>query len=158
MTDLNDYNVIGRLTHDLDERSFAYTPQGTARMNLSIAVNRSVKRGDEWVEETSFFEAVVWGKTAENIKPYMTKGKQICINGYLKQDRWKDKETGGSRQKIYIVANSVQLLGGKSDGASSGGTSYQNGRQTGGYAPKAPKEEPQYQEYSGDDFPEEIPF
>lgn len=73
MTDLNDYNVIGRLTHDLDERSFAYTPQGTARMNLSIAVNRSVKRGDEWVEETSFFEAVVWGKTAENIKPYMTK-------------------------------------------------------------------------------------
>lgn len=154
MTDLNDYNVIGRLTHDLDERSFAYTPQGTARMNLSIAVNRSVKRGDEWVEETSFFEAVVWGKTAENIKPYMIKGNQICINGYLKQDRWKDKETGGSRQKIYIVANSVQLLGGKSDGASSGGTSYQNGR----YGLKATPQEPQCQEYSGDDFPEEIPF
>lgn len=58
MTDVNDLNVIGRLTHDLDTRSFAYTPQGTARMNISIAVNRSVKRGEEWTDEVSFFDVV----------------------------------------------------------------------------------------------------
>ncbi|QTQ16279.1 single-stranded DNA-binding protein [Treponema parvum] len=68
MTDINGVYVIGRLTHNLDTRSFAYTPQGTARMNISVAVNRSVRRGEEWTGEVSFFDVVIWGKTAENIK------------------------------------------------------------------------------------------
>ena len=161
MTDVNDLNVIGRLTHDLDTRSFAYTPQGTARMNISIAVNRSVKRGEEWIDEVSFFDVVIWGKTAENIKPYMTKGKQIAINGYLKQDRWQDKETGNNRSKIYIVAIQVQLLGGKSDSNSTSesyksGTYQSNGNNIGRFTPKA---EPTSQTFGSDEsFPEDIPF
>lgn len=158
MTDVNDLNVIGRLTHDLDTRSFAYTPQGTARMNISIAVNRSVKRGEEWTDEVSFFDVVIWGKTAENIKPYMTKGKQIAINGYLKQDRWQDKETGNNRSKIYIVAIQVQLLGGKSDNSTNNGGSYNGGTLSGGFTPKSVPQQQTFSNDGGEDFPEDIPF
>ena len=91
MTDLNHVVLIGRLTQDLgaDERSFGYAANGQARANVSIAVNRSKKNGDQWVEETYFFNITIWGKTAENLKPYLTKGKQICVEGHLKQDRWE---------------------------------------------------------------------
>lgn len=58
MTDLNHVVLIGRLTRDLgsDERSFAYTQNGTARANVSIAVNRSRKSGDQWIDEVSYFD------------------------------------------------------------------------------------------------------
>ena len=136
MTDLNHVAIIGRLTRDLgtDERSFAYTQGGTARANVSIAVNRSKKGSDgSWSDEVSYFDVTIWGKTAENLKSYLKKGTQIAVDGYLKQDRWE--KDGKSNSRVTIVANSVQLLGGKSEGH--GGQS-------------APAD------YSG--FPENIPF
>ena len=112
MTDLNHVVLIGRLTQDLgnDERSFGYVGNGQARANVSIAVNRSKKKGDEWVETVSYFNITIWGKTAENLKPYLTKGKQICVEGHLHQDRW-EKE-GKKESRISIIADNVQLLGG----------------------------------------------
>ena len=61
MTDLNHVVLIGRLTQDLgsDERSFGYVGNGQARANVSIAVNRSKKNGDQWVEEVNFFNPLV---------------------------------------------------------------------------------------------------
>ena len=139
--DLNNYSVIGRMTRDLDERAFAYTPNGKARLNISIAVNDGY--GDN--QYTSYFDVVVWGKTAENIKPYLGKGKQICINGRLRQDRWESN--GQKNSRVVIVAETVQLLGGGSqNGAGSGG----NNQQT---APQRP------QDYdNGGEFSEDIPF
>ena len=125
MTDLNHVVLIGRLTRDLgeDERSFGYVGNGQARANVSIAVNRSRKNGEQWVDEVNYFDVTIWGKTAENLKPYLLKGKQICVEGYLKQDRWE--KDGQKMSKVSIVANNVQLLGGKSDGAMpSGGTNF----------------------------------
>ena len=115
MTDLNEVIEIGRLTRDLgsDERSFGYVQSGVARANIDIAVNRSRKQGDQWIEEVSYFPVTIWGKTAENLKPYLVKGKQICVKGYLKQDRWE--KDGQKLSRISIVAESVQLLGGNSD-------------------------------------------
>ena len=123
MTDLNHVVLIGRLTRDLgdDERSFGYVGNGQARANVSIAVNRSKKSGDEWIDETSFFDITIWGKTAENLKPYLNKGKQICVDGYLKQDRWE--KDGQKMSRITIVADNVQLLGGNKDGNSGNSTS-----------------------------------
>lgn len=113
MNDLNHVVLIGRLTRDLgtDERSFGYVANGQARANVSIAVNRSKKQGDQWVDEVSYFDITIWGKTAENLKPYLTKGKQICVEGHLKQDRWE--KDGQKQSRITIHADSVQLLGGK---------------------------------------------
>lgn len=112
MQDVNSVILIGRLTRDLgtDERSFGYVANGQARANVSIAVNRSKKSGEEWVEEVSYFDVTIWGKTAENLKPYLTKGKQIAVDGYLKQDRWE--KDGQKMSRVSIVANNVQLLGG----------------------------------------------
>ncbi len=137
MTDINKVLEIGRLTRDPE--NLAYTTNGTARLNLSIAVNRSEKRGGEWSDKASFFDVTVWGKTAENIKPYLAKGKQIAIEGYLDQQRWE--KDGKKYSKIVIIANSVQLLGGR-DGER-----------------EAPQPPQNYQDAgSGDDFPEDLPF
>lgn len=157
MTDLNHVVLIGRLTQDLgnDERSFGYLPNGQARANVSIAVNRSKKQGDEWINEVFYFEVAIFGKTAENLKPYLLKGKQIGVDGHLKQDRWKDQQ-GNNRSKISIVAENVQLLGGKSeDTTQNAGGNYQQQSFT-------PKANTQYQTPpappSDDDFPEDITF
>lgn len=157
MTDVNHVVLIGRLTRDLgsDERDFGYLPNGQARANVSIAVNRSKKQGDEWIDEVSYFEVAIFGKTAENLKPYLLKGKQIAVDGHLKQDRWKDQQ-GNNRSKISIVAENVQLLGGKSeDTTQNAGGNYQQQSFT-------PKANTQYQTPpaapSDDEFPEDIPF
>lgn len=161
-TDLNHVVLIGRITRDLgaDERSFGYVGNGQARANVSIAVNRSHKSGEQWVEEANFFDVTIWGKTAENLKPYLTKGKQICVDGYLKQDRWE--KDGQKFSKVSIVANTVQLLGGKSDGGSMAGGA------SGGFQPKVSSLSPSANSMtsfggesygnSGNDFPEDIPF
>lgn len=125
MTDTNHVILVGRVTRDVggDERSFGYVgANGTARANVSIAVNRSRKDASgQWSEETSFFDVTVWGKQAENLKQYLTKGKQILVDGSLRQDRWE--KDGQKYSKVNIVAENIQLLGGSrsSGGAASGG-------------------------------------
>ena len=163
MTDLNHVVLIGRLTQDLgsDERSFGYVGNGQARANVSIAVNRSKKSGDQWVEEANFFNVTIWGKTAENLKPYLTKGKQICVEGHLKQDRWE--KDGQKQSRVTIVADNVQLLGGRGDNSQGSGSAGgaprfqpannagQNGGFSGGYSSEPYGD-------TGSDFPEDIPF
>lgn len=109
MTDINSLTVIGRIVRDLDENSYTVLESGTARANVSIAVNRSIKKDGQWIDDTSFFDITIWGKTAENLKPYLTKGKQIAVSGYLKQDRWE--KDGKKNSRVYIVAETVELVG-----------------------------------------------
>ena len=80
MTDLNHVVLIGRLTQDLgsDERSFGYVGNGQARANVSIAVNRAKKNGDQWVDEVNFFNITIWGKTRK-LKTISYQGKaDLC--------------------------------------------------------------------------------
>ncbi|HOR57901.1 MAG TPA: single-stranded DNA-binding protein [bacterium] len=138
MADVNHVIIIGRLTRDCELK---YTNRGMAIANLSLAVNRRIKKGDQWTDEVSFFEANLWGKTAEGLKPYLLKGKQIAVEGELKQERWE--QDGQSRSKVVINASNVQLLGGNDKPAQQRG-------QGSGYQAQA--------EYSADNFPEDIPF
>jgi single-strand DNA-binding protein len=110
MNDLNSVNLIGRLTRDAELR---YSSGGMGICKFSIAVNRSVKKNDRWVDEASFFDCTVFGKTAENIKQYLTKGQQVCISGELVQNRWE--KDGKQMSRVEINVNHVQLIGGKSD-------------------------------------------
>ena len=112
MTDTNLVVLIGRLTQDCgnDERSFQYVGNGTAKAVVSLAVNRSVKKNGNWVDEVSFINVTIWGKTAENLKQYLKKGTQICVEGYLTQDRWE--KDGKKESRLNVTAESVQLLGG----------------------------------------------
>lgn len=109
MTDINSVVLIGRITKDVgsDERSFSYIGNGTAKAVVNLAVNRSVKKGDKWEDETSFIDVVIWGKLAENLKPRLTKGKQISVMGSLKQDRWE--KDGQKQSKIYVNAEQVEI-------------------------------------------------
>ena len=152
MTDLNHVVLIGRLTRDLgdDERSFGYVGNGQARANVSIAVNRSIKKGEEWIDEVSYFDITIWGKTAENLKPYLNKGKQICVECHLKQDRWE--KDGQKMSRISIIADNVQLLGGKSENASNTG----NGAPR--FVPADNSASAIQAENNSGDFPEDIPF
>jgi single-strand DNA-binding protein len=80
-------------------------------MNLSLAVNEKYTAGGEKKEFVSFFEVTVWGKIGEVLNQYLKKGKQIAVDGKLRQERWNDKE-GQSRSKIKVIAENIQLLGG----------------------------------------------
>lgn len=162
--DLNHVTIIGRLTRDADLK---YTSNGFAVSNFSIAVNRRRKNGDQWIDEANFFEITLYGKSAETLKPYLVKGKQVAVDGELRQDRWE--QDGQPRSKVVIAANNVQLLGGNTGGGggSPAGGYSQNPR--GSYQPRMQDTstpsggyEPQYDSspYGGgnDAFPEDIPF
>lgn len=108
MADINCVNLIGHLTRD---EELSYTPGGMAVGKFAVAINRKIKKGQEWIDESNFFDIVVWGKQAELLKQYLVKGKQVGITGFLKQERWTDTN-GQNRSAVRIVANDVQLLGG----------------------------------------------
>jgi len=108
MTDINKIILVGRLTKNAELK---YTNSGTALTKISIAVNKSRKQNDEWINEVSFFDCIVWGKLGESISKYLIKGKQVCIEGELQQYKWE--QDGQKRNKVNIVVNNIQLFGGQ---------------------------------------------
>jgi len=109
MQDLNSVFMIGRMVRDAELK---YTNTGYAILNFSIASNRSVKKDEQWQDVVSFFNCTIFGKRAESIAQYMTKGKQLAIDGALSQDRWTDKD-GNKRNVVKILVDKVQFIGGK---------------------------------------------
>ena len=107
MADINRVILVGRLTRDAELR---YTGGGVAVCKFSIAINRRKKSGDSWEDEAHFFDVVLFGKQGEAINQYLVKGKQVGIDGELRQNRWE--QDGQSRSKVEIAAFNVQLLGG----------------------------------------------
>ena len=105
--DLNCVVLIGRLTRDA---ALTYTSGGMAVCKFAVAVNRRRKQGEQWVDEASFFDIVLWGKSGESLNQYLVKGKQVAVEGELYQNRWE--QDGQPRSKVEIMANNVQLLGG----------------------------------------------
>jgi single-strand DNA-binding protein len=113
--DINKVVLIGRLTRDAEQ---SYTQGGFALLKFSIAVNRNRKQGESWVEEVSYFDVTLFGRQGEAIANYMTKGKQVAVEGQLRQDRWEAQD-GSKRSKVLIDCNNIQLLGGGREGSSS---------------------------------------
>ncbi|MGA2977514.1 MAG: single-stranded DNA-binding protein [Spirochaetia bacterium] len=106
MADINRVILVGRLTRNAELK---YTNNGSAVSKFGIAINQRRKKDDQWVDEAHFFDVVVWGKTAESLSQYLVKGKQVGIEGQLRQDRWEQE--GQARSKVEIVATNVMLLG-----------------------------------------------
>ncbi|MDR1566685.1 MAG: single-stranded DNA-binding protein [Treponema sp.] len=118
MADINHVVLVGRLVRDAELK---YTANGQAVCKFSIAVNRSRKNGDQWVEEPNFFDIVLWGRQGEAVGKYLVKGKSVGVDGELRQDRWQ--QDGQNRSKVEIVASNLQLLGGVPGGGSPGDSS-----------------------------------
>ena len=109
--DLNSCSFIGRLGNDPESK---YTASGTQVTNISIAVGwkSKDKEGTEWVRVTAF------GKLAEIMSQYLNKGSQVYIQGRMKTDKWQDKD-GKDRYSTGIVADNLQMLGGRESGSGS---------------------------------------
>jgi single-strand DNA-binding protein len=104
--DINQVVLVGRVTRDAELR---YTASGTALCNFSVAINRRVKKGDQWADEASFFDLSLWDKQAENLNKYLVKGTQVAVQGELRQDRWE--KDGQKFSKVQVFVNNLQLLG-----------------------------------------------
>tara|TARA_Y100001937_G_scaffold3256_1_gene4266 strand:+ start:4920 stop:5333 length:414 start_codon:yes stop_codon:yes gene_type:complete len=98
--------LAGNLTRDIELRE---TPGGASVADAGLAVNDRRKQGDDWVDETSFIDLTIWGRTAENAAEYLSKGSPILIEGRLKQDSWQN-EQGEKRTKLKVVVDRLQFL------------------------------------------------
>ena len=110
-SDLNNIMLIGRLTKDPESK---YLPSGSAVVEFSIANNYYMSNKNS--TEVNYFDVVAFGKMAETVAKYLTKGKQVAISGTLRQDRWQDKDTNAPRSKVRIIMQSMQMLGSASGG------------------------------------------
>jgi single-strand DNA-binding protein len=105
---LNKVMVIGHLGREPEMR---YTPSGRPVTTFTVATSRSWNTADgERHSETEWFNVVSWGNLAEICKQYLSKGKQVYIEGRLQTRRWEDKE-GVKHSTVEIVANEMMMLG-----------------------------------------------
>lgn len=124
MASYNRVILVGNLTRDPELR---YIPSGTAVCEVGLAVNDRVKRSGEWVDETTFVDVTLWARTAEVASEYLSKGSPVLIEGRLKLDTWETD--GQKRSKLRVVAERMQMLGGRSGGAGGGGRQSQPSQQ-----------------------------
>ena len=117
MASFNRVILVGNLTRDPELR---YIPSGMAVTDIGLAVNDRRKNAQgEWVEDTTFVDVTLWGRTAEVASEYLGKGSPVLIEGRLKLDTW-EKE-GKKQSKLRVVGEKMQMLGAKGQGGSSGG-------------------------------------
>ena len=110
---VNKVIIVGTLGQDPDVK---YTTSGSAVVNISVATNESWKdkTTGENVEKTEWHRIVIFGKLADIASQYLKKGSQAYFEGKIQTRKWKD-QTGNDRYSTEIVANEMQMLGGKSE-------------------------------------------
>ena len=163
MASFNRVILVGNLTRDVEVK---YTSNQTAVTDIGMAVNDRRKTATgEWVEETTFVDVTLWGRTAEIASQYLSKGAPVLIEGRLKFDTWETE--GQKRSKLRVVGERMQMLGGRSPGQSrSGGNTSDNsysqvGAQQASQPAESPTEsqvDPQNDMASGGPPDDEIPF
>jgi single-strand DNA-binding protein len=160
MASVNKVILVGNLGRDPETR---YTPDGAAITNVSIATTSSWKdkTTGERKEETEWHRIVFYGRLAEIAGEFLKKGRSVYLEGRLKTRRWQDKE-GVERTTTEIVADQMQMLGGREGAAASGvGSSASGGHGDDGFgaspsmAPAARSPKPPTRV---DDIDDDIPF
>ncbi len=113
MASFNRVILLGNLTRDPEIR---YLQSGTAVADVGLAVNDRRKNANgEWIEEATFVDVVLWGRTAEVAGEYLSKGSPVLIEGRLKLDRWEGKD-GQKQSRMRVVCERMQMLGAQGDG------------------------------------------
>ncbi|MFA5521111.1 MAG: single-stranded DNA-binding protein [Castellaniella sp.] len=165
MASVNKVILVGNLGRDPEVR---YSADGAAICNLSLATTfvRRDRNSGERIEETEWHRVVLFGRTAEVAAEYLRKGRAVYIEGRLQTRKWQDKETGQDRWSTEIVAEQMQMLGGRGDGDGGRGADfddYAGGRAS---APAAPRAAPAPRKTASPapaddgfmDGPDDIPF
>ncbi len=113
MASLNKVMLIGNLGKDPEVR---YTTSGTAVTSFSLATSERFKnRNGEWEEKTEWHNVTLWGRLAEIAGEYLAKGRTVFVEGRLQTRKWQDRD-GRDRYTTEIVADKMQMLGGKGEG------------------------------------------
>ncbi len=146
MGSVNKVILVGNLGRDAELR---YTPGGAAVATLNLATTEvwNDKSGQRQ-EKTEWHRVVVWGKQAESLQEYLTKGKQIYVEGRLQTRQWDDKD-GNKRYTTEIKADRITLLGGGGGGGRSGGGMDRGSSQAG----PSGHDEPPMEPITDDDIP-----
>ncbi|GAB4283605.1 MAG: single-stranded DNA-binding protein [Candidatus Dojkabacteria bacterium] len=113
--DINKVTLLGNVTNDPDLR---FTPSGTAVLSFSVATNRRYKQNDEWKDEATFHNIVVW-RSAEELAKRIEKGTRVLIEGRMQTRSWDDAQTGQKKYKTEVIADDVFLIARYKGGASS---------------------------------------
>jgi single-strand DNA-binding protein len=117
MASLAKIMLIGNLGRDAEMK---YSNNGTPLLEFSIATNEKWNdRSGGMQEHTQWFRITLWGRQAETLKQYLTKGKQVFVDGRLRAREWTDKE-GKTRTSLEVRADTIQLLGGRASGEGGG--------------------------------------
>ena len=133
MASVNKVILVGNLGRDPEVR---YSPDGAAICNVSIATTSQWKdkASGERREETEWHRVVMYNRLAEIAGEYLKKGRPVYIEGRLKTRKWQDKDTGADRYSTEIVADQMQMLGGREGGG-------EGGYGGGGYDDAAPRQQ-----------------
>jgi single-strand DNA-binding protein len=148
MASYNRVILMGNLTRDPELR---YIPSGTAVSEIGLAVNDRYKRNEQWVEEVTFVDVTLWGRTAEVANEYLSKGSPVLIEGRLKLHTWE--KDGQKHSKLRVTCDKMQMLGTR-DGGQRGSRTGSGGRIEQSYE----EESEQYMPAGGPPPSDEIPF
>lgn len=142
-TDLNSVSLVGTLIKDAELKTVG---NGFNILTMGIANNYSQKKNDVYEQEVNFFDCRLFGKVAQALAPYMTKGTKVALCGKLRQERWE--KDGKKNSKVYVFVEDIQFIGGKT-----GGNNNSNPAPQSSPVQSAPQ-------VTGNDegFPEDLPF
>ncbi len=112
---VNKVFLMGNLTRDVQVK---HTANNTAVANLGLAVNRRYRNNaGEMQEETTFVDCEAWGRTAETMGKYLTKGRPVFIEGRLRLNEWQDRD-GNKRSKLLVVVDQFTFVDSRGGGGS----------------------------------------
>jgi single-strand DNA-binding protein len=132
MANFNKVLLMGNLTRDVELKSIQ---GGQSVAKIGLAVNRRWTGADgERKEDTTFVDCEAWGKTAETMAKFLSKGRPVFIEGRLKTDQWTDKETGKNRSRLLVVIENFQFVDSRQGG---GGGEGEGGGGGGNWAPRS---------------------
>ena len=147
---INKVILIGRLGKDPELK---YTPNGAPVAKFSLATDEAFKdRSGEKQQRTEWHNIVVWGKLAEICGEYLTKGKQVYIEGSIRSRQWED-QSGNKRTAYDIVARQMTMLGSRGDSERVPAKSASPDYDREAADPSGPSESPQGPEITDDDIP-----
>ncbi len=157
---VNKVILLGNVGKDPEIRA---TPSGMVIAQLTLATaDRQKDQTGNWVDKTEWHNLVCFGRTAEVVRDYVKKGKQLYIEGKIQTRSWDDKESGQKKYRTEIVVNDLSLLGGGEGGgggrSSSGGYSQSSGsgggyNNTASFDQRAPQTDYANEGITDDDIP-----
>ncbi len=153
---INKVILIGNLGQDPETRSL---PSGMTVTNIRIATSESWKdkQSGEVKEQTEWHSVALFGRLGEIAGEYLKKGSQVYIEGRLRTRKWQDKQ-GNDRYTTEIIANDMQMMGGRGGGGGMRGEGGGESRGGSRYQPQEEYAEPVTTSTEKADFDDDIPF